>query len=236
MHPNTDAKLHPIPVIDLKGGKVVAARLGNRADYRPIESPLCPSPEPATTIAALLELYPFDTLYVADLDAIAGNDGHWPTLAQLHRRHPGLRLWVDNGLQDLHRLAALARPVLGSESLGDPDALADLLHRYPSAILSLDYRGDRLLGPAGLDRRPELWPPDLIVMTLSRVGSDQGPDLDRLAAIRRAAPGCRVYGAGGVRHSADLRRLASLGVAGTLLSTALHQGRLGAEDLAIVGD
>jgi phosphoribosylformimino-5-aminoimidazole carboxamide ribotide isomerase len=102
----------------------------------------------------------------------------------------------------------------------------------PWSVLSLDYRADGLVGPDGLDRRPDLWPADVVAMTLIRVGSGQGPDLDRLAVLRQAAPDRRIYAAGGVRDVADLLALDALGMAGALVSTALHQGRIGAADLA----
>ncbi len=225
-----------IPVIDLKGGLVVAARLGERRRYAPIASPLCPAAEPAAVAAALLGLHPFAILYIADLDAIGGGTGHLEVVERLHRQHPRVSLWVDRGLTDLARLARVARPVIGSESIADLDQWADLKARLDAPVLSLDYRADQFLGPAGLDRRPDLWPTDLILMTLARVGSGQGPDLDRLGALRRLAPGHRVYAAGGVRDAADLRQLRALGVAGALVSTALHQGRIGPGDLAELDD
>ena len=46
-------------------------------------------------------------------------------------------------------------------------------------------------------------------MTLARVGSGGGPDLDRLRALRRMAPGKRLYAAGGVRGADDLHDLAA---------------------------
>ena len=220
-----------VPVIDLKGGQAVAARLGNRRDYAPLRSPLCPSAEPAAVAAALLRLHPFSTLYLADLDSIEGDEGQWEAIESICRLRPGLELWVDNGLRDLPRLARLARPVLGSESLAHLDQLADLMARLPSPILSLDYRAEGLVGPAGLDRRPDLWPTNVVAMTLLRVGSDQGPDLERLAWLRQAAPDRRIYAAGGVRDGADLLALRALGIAGALVSTALHQGRIGPADL-----
>lgn len=227
-------KLKLVPVIDLKGGQAVAARLGNRRDYRPQISPLCHSAEPADVAAALLRLHPFATLYLADLDAIVGEEGQWEAIESIRRLWPRLELWVDNGLRDLPRLATLARPVLGSESLADAEQLAGLLARLHSPVLSLDYRADGLVGPDGLDRRPDLWPEDVVVMTLVRVGSDQGPDLDRLAGLRQAAPDRRIYAAGGVRNAADLLALDALGVAGALVSTALHRGRIDSGDLARV--
>ncbi|WP_295437914.1 HisA/HisF-related TIM barrel protein [uncultured Thiodictyon sp.] len=225
-----------IPVIDLKGGLVVAARLGDRRRYAPIASPLCPAVEPAAVAAALLGLHPFAILYIADLDAIGGGTGHLEVVERLHRQHPRVSLWVDRGLTDLARLVRVARPVIGSESINDLAQWADLKARLDAPVLSLDYRADQFLGPAGLDRRPDLWPTDLILMTLARVGSGQGPDLDRLGALRRLAPGHRVYAAGGVRDAADLRQLRALGVSGALVSTALHQGRIGPGDLAELDD
>ena len=61
-----------IPVIDLKAGHVVHARLGHRAFYRPIETPLATGSGPIDVVTGLLSLHPFATLYVADLDAIGG--------------------------------------------------------------------------------------------------------------------------------------------------------------------
>ena len=61
-----------IPVIDLKGGAVVRARHGDRASYRPIETPLSPTSDPLDVVAGLLSVHAFRTLYIADLDAIEG--------------------------------------------------------------------------------------------------------------------------------------------------------------------
>ena len=59
-----------IPVIDLKGGQVVRAQFGRRDDYWPIQSPLSATSDPIDVARGLLSLYPFETFYIADLDAI----------------------------------------------------------------------------------------------------------------------------------------------------------------------
>ena len=61
-----------IPVIDLMGGQAVHAKLGRRDEYRPLQSRLCRTSRPLDVAEALLALYPFRTLYLADLDAIRG--------------------------------------------------------------------------------------------------------------------------------------------------------------------
>src|SRR5262245_59140568 len=72
-----------IPVIDLMDGLVVRARMGRRDLYRPITTPLSPTSEPIDVARGLRSVHPFDTLYVADLDAIQGRGDHDAVLRQL---------------------------------------------------------------------------------------------------------------------------------------------------------
>ena len=99
-------------------------------------------------------------------------------------------------------------------------------------ILSLDFRGDAFHGPEALLPMPELWPGRIIIMTLARVGSGAGPDLQRLATIRARGAGRRVFAAGGLRDARDLASIALHGGAGVLVASALHDGRLSASDLS----
>ena len=73
-----------IPVIDLKDGIVVHARMGMRSAYAPIETPLSPyEPSQPTSREGLLSIFPFKTFYVADLDAIEGNGDNTTALKRL---------------------------------------------------------------------------------------------------------------------------------------------------------
>jgi HisA/HisF family protein len=227
-----------IPVIDLKGGCVVRARMGRRHEYRPIETPLSRSSDPVAVAEGLLSVYPFRTLYIADLGAIEGHNGHAGALERLQQRFPQLALWVDNGIADADSAAAWlaggsATLVLGSETQPHTTLIRDLA-AHARVVLSLDFRGDAFQGPAGLLATPQLWPRRLIVMTLARVGSGAGPDLARLAVIRAAAPGHALYAAGGVRDRDDLTALKHAGAVGVLVASALHDGRLGTHDIAAV--
>jgi phosphoribosylformimino-5-aminoimidazole carboxamide ribotide isomerase len=67
------------------------------------------------------------------------------------------------------------------------------------------------------------------------VGTDLGPDFERLAAIKARAGNRPIWAAGGVRGSQDLERLAAMGLAGALVASALHDGRLAPEALAGLG-
>src|SRR5438105_11015115 len=95
-----------IPVLDLKDRTVVRAQMVERDRYRPIETPLAPSSDPVDVARGLLSVHPFQTLYIADLDAIEGRGDNEAAIGQLRRAFPQLSLWVDNGIAD--RASALA--------------------------------------------------------------------------------------------------------------------------------
>ena len=224
-----------IPVIDLKDGTVVRARMGRRAQYRPIETPLAATSHPIDVARGLLSLYPFETFYIADLDAIQCKGDNDAALRELRSAFPNLTFWVDNGLADLDRarcwLAAdLGHLVLGTETQRD-DRTVRRLRADDRVILSIDYR-DEFVGPAALLRNADAWPSRVIAMTLTRVGSAMGPDWDRLSAIKAQAAARRVYAAGGVRGADDLVALASAGIAGALVASCLHDGKLSATQIA----
>ena len=69
-------------------------------------------------------------------------------------------------------------------------------------------------------------------MTLERIGLGDGPDFMTLAAIKARAGERDLFAAGGVRGAEDLAALARTGVAGALMASALHDGRLAPRDFA----
>jgi phosphoribosylformimino-5-aminoimidazole carboxamide ribotide isomerase len=230
--------LRVIPVIDLMGGEVVRARMGDRASYRPLESPLSPTSDPVAVVRGLLAVYPFPTLYVADLDAIQRHGDNFPSLRRIRAKFPGLQMWVDNGAAGAAAVealieAGLGAPVLGSESQRDTKLIAQRRDSR-QVVLSLDFRGDAFQGPKEILAEPGLWPQRIIVMTLARVGGSAGPDLKRIASIRSIAGGREIYAAGGVRDAADLSALKAGGAAGALIATALHERRIVRADLETI--
>lgn len=230
-----------IPVIDLLNGCVVHAQRGQRNCYRPIESSLCDSSQPLAVVQALLGLYPFKRLYIADLDAIQGQGHNSPTIREIYNRYPELDIWLDGGFTSAQELeleeAGGLTCVLGSENLA---SAAHYLEMKSSArqsmVLSLDFGVDGHMGPAELLHMPREWPDQVIAMTLARVGSNEGPDLQILGKVlqtsRAVTPASRIYAAGGVRHLADLKAVAERGVGGALVATALHNGSISPEEIA----
>ncbi len=225
-----------IPVLDLKGGVVVHARMGLRQTYRPIETPLSTNSRPIEVVRGLLSIYPFTSFYVADLDAIEGKGDNDDVLIALRLSFPELALWVDRGLAELRGVerwlgAGLGHLVLGSETQSTAGVVQHFC-KDERIILSLDYRGDVFVGPSALLNNTDSWPSKVIVMTLARVGSATGPDMERLTDIKARAIDRRIFAAGGVRNADDLATLAQAGIAGALVATSLHNGALTGAQIA----
>ncbi|MES2013739.1 MAG: HisA/HisF-related TIM barrel protein [Pseudomonadota bacterium] len=216
-----------IPVIDLMHGVVVHAQLGMREHYQPIQSQLCSSSTPLDVVSALLELYAFPCLYIADLDAITGQGHHLDTILQIQAQYPQLEIWLDAGIKSTESLAiwnsAHIQHVIGTENIATTNDLAEIsqvLHGH--FVLSLDFNQSGFLGNAELETTTEHWPDNIIVMTLSRVGSQLGADVERLHAIKKIANQRKIFAAGGIRNHDDLSTLQNLNINGALVATALH--------------
>jgi phosphoribosylformimino-5-aminoimidazole carboxamide ribotide isomerase len=219
-----------IPVIDLMGGGVVRATAGRRDAYRPIVSPLAASSAPSDIVAGFLRLHPFRVVYVADLDAILGRGDNLSALRGLVDKFPEIAFWLDSGSRSVASESSF-ETIIGSETMSREAPPPDL-SAQTRAILSLDFQSGNFLGPPALATSPRLWPARIIVMTLERVGLGDGPDFATLAAIKARAGGRELFAAGGVRGAEDLAALARRGVAGALMASALHDGRLGPPDFA----
>ncbi|MBS0545610.1 MAG: nickel transporter [Proteobacteria bacterium] len=229
-----------VPVVDLKQGQVVRAVRGQRSDYRPIVSGLCAGSDPVTVARALVKYASADTLYVADLDALTGGAVQVAVIRDLLAALPGVHLWLDAGFADaaafgrlrarlsdaLGESSARVAPVFASEALASAEAARASLADKAGAILSLDRRGGELMDPAGCWADERMWPDRVIVMTLDRVGSFDGPDLATLRDCARRAPQAMLIGAGGIRDEADLRLAEQAGAAAWLTASALHDRRL----------
>ncbi|MGD9724452.1 MAG: HisA/HisF-related TIM barrel protein [Pirellulales bacterium] len=235
-----------IPVLDLMGGQVVRGVGGRRAEYRPIESRLARDARPVTVARAFAECG-FQSVYVADLDAIAGTEPAWSCYEDL--LECGLEPWVDAGLAGAGAAAALSRfaargrqlagIVAGLESLRGPAELAAIARvvEPQRLIFSLDLQAGRPLttAPAWRGMTPpaiaqlalRLGIRRMIVLDLAAVGTGAGvPTLPLCRALANLDSDLEIIAGGGVRGASDLRALAAAGCHGALVASALHDGRL----------
>jgi phosphoribosylformimino-5-aminoimidazole carboxamide ribotide isomerase len=224
--------LNIIPVIDLLDGQVVHAKLGDRKNYQPIISTLCNSSLPLDILHAIMKLYRFDCLYIADLNCIQKRGNHLQVITEVQHHYPNLEIWLDagfSGFEDVSPWADLdIRLVVGSESLRDIADYLEMIKHDPTLniVLSLDFKIDGYHGPQTLINEPSLWPNDVIIMSLPKVGSGLGPQIDKISELSRLNLERNIYAAGGVRHQQDLLAIKKLGVQGALIASAIHSGSL----------
>ncbi len=230
--------LHIIPVIDLLNGTAVHAKRGQRTGYQPVISSLTASSVPLDIVKAFMDIYPFKTLYIADLNRIqklnTAYDRHHKIIEEIANAFPELKLWVDAGINAIKEAKMWGTnqtlPILASESFTDIKTYNDIkAYLNTQYTLSLDFFPDGYHGPQTLLRDHAYWPKNVIAMTLSKVGANEGPAIDAIQSIVKRAYQHNIYAAGGVRNVNDLQLLKNIGARGVLISTALHNKTLTTE-------
>ncbi len=229
-----------IPVIDLMHGQVVHAKHGQRESYQPLQSLLCAGSAPLEVLKALLELYPFTTIYIADIDAIQGLGNHFEIISSMAIEYPHINFWLDYGIRQVNEISLInkrnIRLVIGTENMEDfANYQAISLATSHHHILSLDFQNDRILGPSKLHTDSQHWPADVISMTLTQVGSGLGVDMEQLNTLSelnltRKMPS-KLFAAGGIRNIDDCLKLKTMGIAGVLVASALHKQTITADDI-----
>jgi phosphoribosylformimino-5-aminoimidazole carboxamide ribotide isomerase len=245
-------RLQIIGVLDLRGGRAVHARGGARDRYSAVQSaagwPI--DPGNAKTLAEVYtDVLGISEIYAADLDAILDRqpqDNVTRDLASMPAP-----LWLDAGVRsvdDGQRAIAVgaSRVIVGLETLPSFEVLSEICSALGSdrVAFSLDLRDGQPLVTNGGQLPSALSPENiaraaaaggvgtLIVIDLARVGTSRGLDVDLLKRIRAAAPEVNLVAGGGVREWDDLVHVAKAGCNGALLATALHNGRIGAAEIA----
>lgn len=230
-----------IPVLDLLNGVVVHAKKGQRAHYLPIASALTTSSQPTDIVKAFLAVYPFSTLYIADLNAIQKTNQHQPhhfeIIKTIQENFPTLEIWLDAGIRKMADLAPWEalniRHVIGTENIHQLQDFLDLRQKLAEKmILSLDFMPQGYQGPNEL-LSPAHWPQSVIVMTLNQVGSNKGVDIETLQSVlKKSGQHQHIYAAGGVRNIEDIATLQQHGAHGALVASAIHSNQLKYADIA----
>lgn len=241
-----------IPVLDLRGGVAVHARGGDRARYAPVVSRLAPDARPgdARAIAAAYAALGARAMYVADLDAIEGREAQETLVRACCAAGEGTTIWIDAGIatpagaQRWLGVRGVERVIIGLETMSNMDALAELVRAVePGRVaFSVDLRNGvpetrevalRRSSPIALaESAVRAGAASVLLLDLARVGSGAGVDETLARAMAaRMAPVELVIG-GGIADIGSVQRLSALGVAGVLVASALHDGRIDGRALA----
>ncbi|MBS0260479.1 MAG: hisA/hisF family protein [Planctomycetes bacterium] len=237
-----------LPVLDLLNGVVVRGIAGNRSEYRPVISQLTQATDALSVAHAFRDQLGLSEFYVADLDAILHQQPNWSIYEQLAAA--GFACWIDSGLREVAEaqklVAAGARKVIaGLETWPGPAELATLCTTIGPAqvVFSLDLQGGLAMRPARAWGTAE--PIDIglqaiaagicqmIVLDVAQVGVGAGvTTLGLCRQFQARHPGLRLVTGGGIRHFDDLADLDQAGIAGVLVASALHDGRIGLSEIA----
>jgi len=230
----------------------VHARAGARDRYSAVQNAAGWPIDPGNA-RTLAEIYTgvlgISDIYAADLDAILDRQPQDEVTKDLASMPAPL--WLDAGVRSVHdarRAISLgaSRVIVGLETLPSFEVLSELCTALGKerVVFSLDLRDGQPMIANGIQVPSALSPENIaktaaasgvgtvIVIDLARVGTNRGLDVDLLKKVRSAAPDVNLIAGGGVREWDDLVRVAGAGCNGTLLATALHNGRIGAAEIA----
>lgn len=236
-----------IPAIDLQGGKCVRLYQG---DFDKVTEY---SDDPLAIAREFGTLQVRD-LHIVDLDGARTGSQHNQAIVADLSASTDLSVQVGGGIRDAETVSSwlergIARCVIGSLAVAEPDLVVEWLARFGAAhiVIALDVSiGDN--GPVVathgwtqssgtnlwdcIDRLADAGMEHLLCTDISRDGAMAGPNFDLYADIVRRYPGLALQASGGVRDAADLERLRALGIPAAITGKALLDGRITAAEVA----
>ena len=220
------------PAIDIKDGRAVRLRQGLAADVTDYGTPAEAAMDWKTQGATYL--------HVVDLDgAFEGKGRNLPLVAEIVRETV-LPVELGGGIRTMEDIEArltlgVARVILGTVALTDPDLVRRACARYPGRIAcGIDAKDGRVavrgwveasdVDPVDLAlRMKDAGVLDVIYTDIRRDGMQTGPNVEATAELVRRT-GLRVIGSGGVGKIQDLYDLRDAGCAGAIVGKALYNG------------
>ncbi|MCA9133495.1 MAG: 1-(5-phosphoribosyl)-5-[(5-phosphoribosylamino)methylideneamino]imidazole-4-carboxamide isomerase [Planctomycetales bacterium] len=225
------------PAIDLLGGKCVRLQQG---DYQR-ETIFADDP---STMASKWQAAGTKYLHLVDLDG--AKDGSQINGEAIRRivGGSGLVCQVGGGVRDeetIRRLLdlGLARVIVGTRALREPEWFAEMADRYPQQlVLGIDARDGRVATDGWLEtsettavalaQRIEGLTGNvaaLVYTDIARDGMLAGPNFEQLAEMQQATS-IPVVCSGGVTSLSDIERLLAMNTHAAIVGRAIYEGQL----------
>lgn len=223
------------PAIDIKDGECVRLYRGDYATAHKVA-------EGAVDTAQKFEAAGATWLHMVDLNG--AKDAH-PVNEDLIFsvvQKTGLQVEVGGGIRRMETVArylenGVARVILGSAALRDPDFTAEAIRAYgPRIAIGIDARDGKVAAEGWLEtssvdyiemgkRMEQLGASTLIFTDISRDGMLSGPNLAMLDALNQAVS-CNVVASGGISGREDIRALKRLNLYGAICGKSIYTGAL----------
>ena len=235
-----------LPAIDLKGGKCVRLRQGRADDVTVYgDDPAAQAKDWADQGG--------QELHVVDLDgAFAGTPKHAEVIKSIIKAFGG-PVEVGGGLRTPEALdavieAGVARAIIGSAALEDPEFLAKAVELYGDRIaVGIDARDGFVQTKGWVETTKtkatelatavaKLGVKTIIYTDTATDGMLGGPNLTQMAAICDAAPTCQITASGGVSSPFDVENLKALerpNLRAAIVGKALYDGRTTLKEMNI---
>ena len=235
-----------LPAIDLKGGKCVRLRQGRADDVTVYgDDPAAQAKDWADQGG--------QELHVVDLDgAFAGTPKHAEVIKGIIKAFGG-PVEVGGGLRTPEALdavieAGVARAIIGSAALEDPEFLAKAVEMYGDKIaVGIDARDGFVQTKGWVETTQtkatelaaavaKLGVKTIIYTDTATDGMLGGPNLTQMAAICDAAPTCQITASGGVSSPFDVENLKALersNLRAAIVGKALYDGRTTLKEMNI---
>jgi phosphoribosylformimino-5-aminoimidazole carboxamide ribotide isomerase len=237
-----------IPAIDLHNGSCVRLYQGDFAQATTY------SDDPAE-LARRFAGFGFSQLHVVDLDGAREGSQRNQDCVHAISRASDMSIQLGGGIRERATLerwfaAGVARCVLGSVAVTDPDRVKEWLDEFSSEqiVLALDVRIDDnglpLLATHGWVQTSDLSLWDclddyagyglrhVLCTDVGRDGALCGPNLELYRELVERYPAISLQASGGVRNIEDLALAAQTGAAGAITGRALLDGRISPQEIA----
>ena len=208
-----------IPAIDIKDGKVVKAKQGDRDRYRPIDKDSGFSSDPFKFIKEMTKIYRPSIFYIADINSLISENHNIDLIKDIAGVNKNIHFWVDIGGKIDQRLAKRnIEPILCSENCL---SIKNINYIYKNYIHSYDYK-NKLLGLDSFKSFDSSYKNKIIFMNISDVGNDKGPDYKYIRSMSKKSS-IQYYVGGGIKSTFDINKLEAMGFSGVLVSSLLFK-------------
>lgn len=222
-----------LPAIDLKDGKCVRLYKGDFSTVHQV------SDDPLQT-AAEFQTAGAEWIHMVDLDGAKDGVRKNGEIVREVCMKSGMKVELGGGIRTMEDIEArltlgVARVILGTVALTDPDLVRRACARYPGRIACGIDAKDGRVAVRGWVEASDVDPVDLalrmkdagvlnvIYTDIRRDGMQTGPNVEATAELVRRT-GLRVIGSGGVGKIQDLYDLRDAGCAGAIVGKALYNG------------
>jgi HisA/HisF family protein len=246
--------LDAVGVIDIKDGKVVQAKAGERDKYAEVESRIIEgdSKTPLSTAAAFYNKLGIRKLYIADLDAIMSSNqkNNIAQIKDIKKEFSDLEIILDAGfnkdfLPKRYLDEFLDYAVIATESLNDLELLEDLKKYSNNIIISIDLKNEKIIHNIEAWNKKNIYQvinqiknmgfKKYIILDLAAVGT-AGGIADYIIEVKKHFSDLEFITGGGVKDYRDIKALKKFKFSGVLIATAFHNGSLGRKEVKLIED